>query len=91
MMIYSRNSNNIIQAVYPILYDMYRECCKKSRGNKRFSNVEADRDTMFCVGEKLYALKISMEKEHHQLSFSAIVTEFPNKKGFAEPEVDEDE
>lgn len=89
MMIYSSNSNNIIKAVYPILYDMYRECCKKSRGNKGTSSVEDDRDIMFYVGEKLYTLKASMAKEHHQFCFSAIVIEFPNKNGFAQPEVEE--
>lgn len=76
MMIYSRNSNNIIQAVYPMLYNMYRECCKKSRGNKVPSSAEDDRCTMFYVGEKLYEAKAAMIIEGPGIvSFSAVILE----------------
>lgn len=68
-----QNPNNIIQAIYPILLDMYKECCKKSKGNMDSHSAEDDRDLVFRVGMRLYTLKISMKKEHHDVWLAATI------------------
>ena len=77
-MVDSKNYNNVIQAVYPMLYDMYRECCKKSREreNKGFISAEDGRDTMLLVGGKLYEAKAAMIIEGPGIvSLSAVILE----------------
>lgn len=76
-MVDSKNYNNVIQASYPILLDMYKECCKK-----KSISAEYDRDVLFYVGEKLCELTISMTKADSQVCFSAVIDEYPNPRKF---------
>lgn len=76
-MVDSKNYNNVIQASYPVLLDMYRECCKK-----KSISAEAERDVLLYVGEKLCEVAISMTKAGSQLCFTAAIDEYQKPKKF---------
>lgn len=77
-MVDSKNYNNVIQALYPMLLDMYKDCCKKP---KSISAVDK-RDALVYVGEKLCEIQISMMKAGSRVCITACIDEYPNPKKF---------